>query len=440
MMEPSCSHVWKVPVSKVLRPGQVQAETLNLAPRSTAGILWVAKHWREAKTVALTIRGWDDQEMRQLIKVLKVGFGASHGSTATSMQQVKHIALHLESSSNYFAYFELSNIIGATHTPWLESLCIACGRLVWFKECPVPTLKHLRLDLWHQDLLYIMHRDVINFQVFSYLETLTICCDIGMNLWGSWDLKLAEMKRLRCVSLQMALPRSMSVSPDCQVHFVCHSIPDASKVWGKGLGTACTSCHLMELVSFEQAAGQPSLHQCLRTIVEFACPNLTVLKLTCSAVGSQEEPLKIGESLPALRELEIRALDRLEGMYVWVGANLPLESLTLCSKDMLEFHVEDMNCLLSGLRRFRYAFGRCCMMTGGLIWHLRGIRNWTSVARADGLIDMHKAGALDYSGVALETSWCKDRACGTCIDCLRRKHLPVSDNTDWPFIGLFAQR
>ena len=379
--------------------------------------------------------------MRQLSKELEVGFGASHGSIAIPMQEVKHIALHLGGGriTSYLEYFKLRNIIGATRTPRLESLCIACGRLICFKDCPVPTLKHLRVELRHQDLLYIMHHDIMSFQVFAQLETLTICCDITTKCWGDWDLDLAEMTRLRCVSLQMVWPHTMSVPPGCQVHFVCHSIADAGKVWSKGLGAACTSCLLMELVSFVQAAGQASLHQCLRTIVELTCPNLTILKLTCSAVGSQEEPLKIGESLPALRELEIRALDRLEGMYVWVGADLPLESLTLCSKDMLEFHVEDMNCLLSGLRRFRYAFGRCCMMTGGLIWHLRGIRNWTSVARADGLIDMHKAGALDYSGVALETSWCKDRACGTCIDCLRRKHLPVSDNTDWPFIGLFAQ-
>ena len=79
------------------------------------------------------------------------------------------------------------------------------------------------------------------------------------------------------------------------------------------------------------------------------------------------------------------------------------------------------------------------MMTYVLVRHLSEIRKWTRVAGLDGVTDMHEAGASEYNDVALESSACRDRACGTCIDCLRRKHLPMSDNVDWPFIGLFAQ-
>ena len=411
---------------------QVLLETLNLAPRSAAGIHWAEAHWREAKIFALTVRGWDNLELMQLSKMLADGCWTSHQSKSTSMQQVKHIALHLEAGSTYHGYFGLWTIISSSHTPRLESLCIACDSFVWFKEFPIPTLKHLRVEVKNEGLLHMMHHQ---FQVFTQLETLTICCDINEKKLGDWDLNVAELKRLQCVSLQMVWPHTMSVPVGCQVHFVCHSISDASKVWNKGLGTACTSCHLMELVSFEQVAGQPSLHHCLQTIVELACPNLTILKLTCSAVGSQENSLKIGKSLSALRELDIRAV---QDLYMWIGASLPLESLTLCSKGKLQCAWEDMILLLSGLRRFRYACDWPCM-ANLLAWYLREFMGWTSVARADGLTDMHKAGASEYSDVALESSVCKDRTCETCIDCLRRKHLPVSDNADWPFIGLFAQ-
>ena len=411
----------------------MQLETLNLAPCSTTGIHWAAAHWREAKIFALTVRGWDNQGLLQLSRKLAAGSWGSHQSIATPMQQVKHIAVHLEAGSTYVSYVKLCNIISASHTPRLESLCIACDRFVWFKGSPVPTLKHLRVEVKNKRLLHIMHHQ---FHLFTQLETLTICCDISENVLGDWDLDVAELKSLCSVNLQMVLPQSMNVPDGCQVHSVCHSISDASKVWSKGLGTACTSCHLMELVSFEQVAGQPSFHQCLQTIFGLACPNLTVLKLTCSAIGSHKEPLKIGKSLPALRELEIRAL---EGLYVWIGPSLLLESLILCSEDVLQFAWEDMNCLLSGLKRVMFPPDGICMATFLLAWHLKELMGWTSVAREDGLTDMRAPGATEYNDEALDPSSCKDRTFGSCIDCLRRKQLPVSDNVDWPFIGLFAQ-
>ncbi|BDA46586.1 hypothetical protein COCOBI_09-0380 [Coccomyxa sp. Obi] len=340
---------------------RVQLETLSIAPRSTAGIHWAAAHWREATIFAMTVRGWDTEEVMQLSATLKA---ACDKSRAPAMQHMRHIALHYE------------------------------------------------------------------------LETLTICSDIHMKYQRCRKLDLAELKSLRCVSLQMVLPRGLIVPPGCQVHFVCHDIDAACEVWDMGLGSACTSCHLMELVSSEQAAGQPSLFESLLRIVVSPCPNLTVLKLNCSAVGSKEVSLVIGMCLPALCELEIRAV---EDLHLWVTPSVSLESVTVCSEGLLHFEMGDLNRFVSGLKRFRYAYSMCHMVTHMLLWNLSEVRKWDSVENIDGSTEMSEAMTSEYSGVVLETSGCRDRSCGACIDCARRKHLPVSDNAEWPFLGLFAQ-
>ena len=425
---------------------QVQLETLSLAPRSAAGISWATAHWRDAKVVALTICGWDQQEMDQLSEVLdfKAACRASRTCRATTMRRVRHIALHLEAGSSSYPSFHLPGILNPRCTPRLESLCLVSDRMVWLGVNP--TLKHLQLEVKHQSLFPLMRNLGI---FFRKLETLTICSDIDVRHWGYsyygtyWDFDFSELESLRCVNLQMVLPQGLKVPPGCQVHFVCHHISGASQVWDGGLGAACTSCHLVELLPFQQFAGQPSLPECLQRIVGFSCPHLTVLALDCSAVGSQEEPLVIGTSLPALRELEIRAAGDL---HVWVGVSVSLESLILYSRGMLHFEMEDLDRLLSGLKVFEYAYKRCCMVTHMLLWNLSHIRKGTfnhDVATSvyiDGLTEYRTGWAPERRYVAVETGMCRYHICGTCmLDCLRRKHLPVSDNVEWPFVGLFEQ-
>ena len=160
-----------------------------------------------------------------------------------------------------------------------------------------------------------------------------------------------------------------------------------------------------------------------------------MLALIWSAVGTQEEPLIIGNCLPALRELEVRAA---EDLNVWVGASVRLESLTICSRGVLHFEMEDLDRLLSGLQVFRYAYRRCCMVTHMLLWNLSHISKGIINHSVDTSTDICTGWAPERRYVAVETGMCRDHTCGTCIDCLRRKHLPMSDNAEWPFVGLFA--
>ncbi len=167
-----------------------------------------------------------------------------------------------------------------------------------------------------------------------------------------------------------------------------------------------------------------------------------MLVLICSAIGSHEEPLVIGNALPALHELEIRVA---EDLHVWVGARVSLEPLTLCSEGMLHFEIEDLNGLFSSLKVFRYAYKRCCMMTHMLLWNLRHIskgafnHDVATTVSVDALTEKRTGWAPGCRHVAVETGMCRDHTCGSCIDCLRRKHLPVSDNAEWPFVGLFTE-
>ncbi|BDA46611.1 hypothetical protein COCOBI_09-0630 [Coccomyxa sp. Obi] len=85
---------------------RVQLETVILAPRCAAGIHWAAAHWGEAKTVALTIRGFDDQKM------LEAAYEASEQGRAAAMQHVRHIALHLEAGSSGYTCFDLWRVLG----------------------------------------------------------------------------------------------------------------------------------------------------------------------------------------------------------------------------------------------------------------------------------------------------------------------------------------
>ncbi len=150
------------------------------------------------------------------------------------MQHVRHIALHLEAGSSSYRSFQLWRILSATYTPRLESLCVVSDNLWWVSA--IPTLKHLRIEV-EKHYLLPMTRDLGSR--FEQLETLTICSDIDvrhrgyLEYWGYRDFDFAELKSLRCVNLQMVLPQGLKVPPGCQVHFVCHNICDASKVWDR---------------------------------------------------------------------------------------------------------------------------------------------------------------------------------------------------------------
>ncbi len=203
--------------------------------------------------------------MQQLSGVLEAARTATEICKVAGMQHVRDIALHLEAGISSYQSFELWKILSASYTPRLESLCVVSDSSWWVPE--IPTLKHLRIEAKKHYMLPMV-RDLGSH--LEQLETLTLCSDIDVKhrgYLGTWDFDFAKIESLRCVNLQMVLPQGLKVPPGCQVHFVCKNISDASKVWERGLGAVCTSCQLVELVSFEESAEQPRLPDCLQRIV-----------------------------------------------------------------------------------------------------------------------------------------------------------------------------
>ena len=423
---------------------QVQPGVIDVAARNADAIKWAMTHWTEAETLAITVRGLDEQELenldsgmqmlQDLIYATHYRWGVNQGYGMQLPRALRSVALHVQLRSkcrdctHYFVYALLSEL-----RP--EVLCLAWDQRLTIP--PMKSLKHLRLEVQNP-------RDVFHdrWEQCPNLESLSICSDEDPEAMALsvrfFKMDLAATPKLRRLTLQLLVPGQLSVPAGCKVHLVYHDATLVSEAWDKGLADVCTSCELFEQMPGVQSQidGSPML-SCLQNMTLAICPQLAVLKLHCKQLGSEEDPFFVGVNLPSLQHLEVTADTDISLSF---GLNIQLRILTTLSGAGLFLDFNDMWGFSRRLQSFSYRYKECCQMSLMWIWQLLQDEIHPMVWRLDWKDRSTPAEfvALDEKNRIIGEEVCgRECECGLCVDCVRRLHMPSSGHPMWPFVGLF---
>lgn len=417
----------------------MRPSVINIAAKSAAAIEWAIRHWREADTLAITLRGLDKQgweslgsRMENIINLLyDWHFAQSFQKLPLSLQSV---ALHLQEDSDYGSHIGWVYAYLKTLQP--ENLCLAWDTILC---CPTMTsLKHLRMDV--KAPLQFYH---ITWAIcFPNLESLTLCSDMdptaAVSSYRHVPMDLQALVQLQSIKFQLLVPDSLRVPPGCSVHLVHHDVVSVIETWHTGLVDVSSTCELYEQMPGAQYEhSTSSMLSCLQIMTATVCPQLIVLKLHCKCFGSERDRFVVGDTMPNLQTLEVTAEADISLSF---GAKVSLQVLSASAGEGLFLDFNDMWAFTRRLERFSYRFKESCRMTQMWMYHLQKDETHPMVWQLDWKDRSKPAAfvALNANGGVVREEHCdQDCGCGVCVDCVRRLHMPSSGHPVWPFVGLF---
>ena len=414
---------------------------INIAAKSAAAIEWAIRHWGEAHTLSITLRGLDKQEWESLdSRMEKIRDLLYNWYFAQSCQKLplslQSMALHLQEGSCNYCSYTRSWVYAYLSIFQPEVLCLAGDTSLC---CPTMTsLKHLRMDVKAPaQIYYIAWADR-----FPNLESLTLCSDMDPNAafssYSHFKMDLQALVQLQSIKLQLLVPDSLSVPQGCRVHLVHHDVVSVSKTWHNGLADVSSTCGLYEqMTGVQHEHITSSMLRCLQSMTATVCPQLRVLKLHCKCFGSERDAFVVGDTLPSLQTLDVTAEADISLSF---GAKVSLQVLSADAGGALFLDSNDMWAFTRRLERFNYRFKECCRMTQMWMYHLQKDETHPMVWQLDWKDRSKPAAfvALKANGCVVQEEHCdQDCGCGVCVDCVRRLHMPSSGHRVWPFVGLF---